>query len=326
MEINHLSNSVRYTGRWAKREDAAITTATGGTIELAFTGKCCVLKFDMHLNSEPFPHIYIQLDNGAKTETRIEHFIRVEAPESGNHVLKIIFKCSMEDQQRWYEPLVAKVAFIGAEADGEGILPEDTRKIIEFIGDSITEGTWVDEHRMPYGDRRNHRNMAFQNDSTGTYAYLTAEALNMKPCIMGYGSVGITKSGGGGVPKVADAYPYYFHNHPIEPSGAEIIVINHGANDYMASAEEYINGYKELLDIVRNINPTAKIIVVAAYVERFNSELGEMIENYNTEKNDHIYFINTKGWIPKEHIHPTRDGHRIVANNLTNKLREILGI
>ena len=324
MEISHLSKSIRYTGRWAKREDAAITTAAGAMIDLAFCGKTCVLKFDVNMNFEPFPHIYIQLDNGTKIETRIEHYIRIETPQSGNHTLKIIFKSSMEDQQRWYEPLVAKISFIGFEADEEGSLPEDNRKIIEFIGDSITEGTWVDEHRLPYGDRCNHRNMVFQNDSTATYAYLTAEALGMKPHIMGYGSVGITKSGGGGVPKVAEAYPYYFHNNPAEPSGAEIIVINHGANDFMANAQQYTEGYKELLGIVRKINPEAKIIVVSAYLERFNNELGEMIERYNTPENDNVFFINSKGWIPKEPIHPPRDGHKIVAKLLTDKIKEII--
>ena len=324
MVISHLSNSVRYTGRWAKKENAAVTTAPGAILEIAFIGKECVLIFDTSMNYEPFPHIYIQLDNGTKTETRIEHYIRVEAQSSGNHILKIYFKCAMEDQQRWYEPLTAKITFTGAEADGEGTLPEDNRKIIEFIGDSITEGTWVDEHRMPYGDRRNHRNMAFQNDSTATYAYLTAEALGMKPHIMGYGSVGITKGGGGGVPKVIEAYPFYFHNTPVEPSGAEIIVINHGANDYMATAEEYTEGYTKFLEIVRKINPNAKILSVSAFMERYNDELEKAVKEYNANKNDNVFFINSKGWIPPEPIHPTREGHKKVSVKLTEKIKEFL--
>ena len=51
---------------------------------------------------------------------------------------------------------------------------------------------------------------------------------------------------------------------------------------------------------------------------------GAMIEDYNKCENDNVYFINTKGWIPKSPVHPLRDGHRIIAENLTKKLLEIL--
>lgn len=327
MIITHLNKAIRYTGRWAKRENAAITTAPGAFLEIAFRGKDCVLMFDVNMNMEPFPHIYIQVDNGTKVETRVEPYIRVEASENGDHVLKVIFKSAMEDQQRWYEPLVAKLTFIGAEADEEGTLPVEDRKIIEFIGDSITEGIWVDECRMPYaGGRGNHKNMVYQNDSTATYAYLTAEALGMIPCIMGYGSVGITKGGGGGVPKVDEAYACCFHKNSMPSTGAEIIVINHGANDYLASAEEYTQGYRTFLELVREKNPSAKIVVLSAFLGRYAVELGEMVKEFNQSRDDKIIYINTCGWIPKEPVHPARDGHRIVANNLVQKIMEVVNV
>ncbi len=323
MKVSHLSNSVRSFGRWAKREDALVTTALGSYLELAFTGKWCDLSFDTKLNSEPYPHLYIQVDGGAKTEVRVEPFIRIETPQEGNHVVKITYKSAMEDQQRWFEPLVGKISFTGFEADGEGVLPEDNRKIIEFIGDSITEGTWANEERAPFpGGYNNHNNMVFQNDSTATYACLTAEALGMKPYTMGYGAVGLTKGGSGGVPRVYEAYPYIFNNVERVPSGAEIIVINHGANDYDATEEEYITAYEEFIKLVRKINPDAEIVALSAYIYRYNKALGEMVKKYNKENDDSVLFVDTDGWIPKDPIHPTREGHKTVSKNLVPILKE----
>ena len=322
MVISHLSPAVRYTGRWAQKEDVSVTTAPGAMLEVAFCGSYCELMFAVKMNAEPFPHVYIQVDDGARVETRIEHYMRVEAPEAGNHVVRVIYKSAMEDQQRWYEPLTGKVSFIGADAEAEGVLPEDTRKIIEFVGDSVTEGVWVDEPKMPYGNRSNHRNMVFQNDATATYAYLTAEGLGMRPYIMGYGGEGITKGGGGGVPKVYEAYPYCFAGQLREASGAEIIVINHGANDMYKSAEEYVEGYEVFLDLVREINPNAKVVAMSAFYGVYVEELRGMVEAYNESRKTEVFFIDTSGWIPKHPMHPTREGHKTVAEKLIPILKE----
>lgn len=322
MVISHLSESIKYTGRWAKREDAAITTAPGAMFELAFQGKACVLQFNVDMNAAPYPRIYLQLDNGARAEVGVDHYIRVEAPEAGNHVLKMIYKSAMEMQPRWYEPLIGRISFIGYEADGEGVLPEDNRPIIEFIGDSITEGIWVDAGRKPY--KFWQENLVFENDSTATYAYLTAEALGMKPYIMAYGALGLTKGGNGGVPIAAKAYPYCFDQTPAEPSGADVVVINYGANDQFVTADVYIEKYEEFLGLVRDIHPSAKIVVLSAFGGFHHTELGKFVAEYNQKKDEKIFFIDSTGWIPKEPIHPLRSGHAVVAEKLTKILREVL--
>lgn len=322
MIISHASKSVRYTGRWKVGNEAAVTTAPGAMFEMAFKGCNCVLMFDVNMNAEPFPHVYIQLDNGARIEVSIDHYIRVEASENGNHILKVIYKSAMEMQPRWYEPLVGKVSFIGAEADGEGDLPAENKKIMEFIGDSITEGIWVDEGRAPH--KYYQKNMVFENDATATYACKTAETLGMRPYIMGYGAVGITKAGKGGVPKVYEAYPFCFNNTPINSSGADVVVINHGANDQLASAQEYVCGYREFLDLVRSRNPAAKIVVLSPFCGAFHTELGRMVQQYNVENTENVIYIDTFGWIPEEPLHPAREGHKVVADKLIKKLKEVL--
>ena len=325
MFLDIKSKAIRFTGRWDTNGDCAITTAPGGMIEVAYKGKAAVLKFNTEMNMNPYPHLWIQVDGGAKVETAVDRVIRIEAPEDGNHVIKVIYKSAVEIQHRWYGPLIGKLCFMGAEVYGEeGELPEDNRKIIEFIGDSITEGVLIDE--FYHFEQYDQFNRPVQDDSTATYAYLTAMALGMKPVIMGYGAVGVTHGGCGSVPKAADAYPYNFAGSKAKAQGSDVIVINHGANDAWGTEEAYISEYKNLLDVVRKVNPESKIVVLSAFYGVYPEALKALVEKYNSENGDSIKFIDTKGWIPKEPLHPLRDGHRIVAENLTRELKRIFGI
>lgn len=323
MLLNNKSNSVRLTGRWAHFDDGiSETTAVGSTIECAFCGKTAVLRFDASYSHHPFPHLYIIVDNGAKIETSLLEYLRIETENDGEHLLKIIFKSAVEDQPRWYRPLDSKVRFIGVEVEKEGTLPKDTRKTIEFIGDSITEGVLIDAENRPLAGIDTF-NRPYQDDSTATYAYLTAEKLNLKPIIMGYGSVGITKDGCGAVPKAINSYPYCFNNIPLEPSCADITVINHGAND-RANPEGYIEGYYEFLKLVRLRNPNTKIVALGAFCGFAADELAILVEKFNKNENDNVVYINTTGWIPKEPLHPLRDGHIKVSEKLAPELLKLL--
>lgn len=105
-----------------------------------------------------------------------------------------------------------------------------------------------------------------------------------------------------------------------------MIVINYGANDASAPAEEYIKAYSGFLSLVREINPSAKIVVLSAFMGVYPKELGEMVEKYNSEQNDDVLFIDSAGWIPKEPVHPLRDGHRVIAEHLSKILKEKLDI
>ncbi len=322
MFINTDSSSIRFTGRWFKEENGSVTaTAPGSMAEIAFYGNMAVLHFDVMTNREPYGHLWVSVDNGARVEVPLCEYIRVNAQSLGVHIIEIIYKSASEIHHRWYQPLEGKVTFLGYEADGEGQLPEDNRKIIEFIGDSITEGVAIDTEYRPFEFYQWNR--PHQDDSAATYAFLTAKNLNLRPVIMGYGSVGITKSGCGAVPKAEESYPYCFDNAPYRDD-ADYIVINHGANDSGACEKDYISGYLRLIDLIRKNNTKAKIIVLSAFCGVFDEELGIAIQKYNAERNENIYFISSKGWAIDERLHPGRDGHIALAEKLSDALKEIL--
>lgn len=325
--FSHCHPCVRLSGRWDTREENyAVSTTPGAYIEIAFRGNMAVLVFDVETNEQPYPHLWISVDGGAKVEAPLDTYLRICAqgkPEE-NHVAKIIYKGGVERHHRWYQPLVGKITFVGADLEQPGELPEDRRKTIEFVGDSITEGVLIDAGYSAY--QENQHNRVYMDDACATYAWLTAEALGLRPIVMGYGAVGVTKSGQGAVPKAAKAYPYCYDGCPISHPSADFILINHGANDSRSPVEQYLEEYEGLLEVIREKNPSSQLIVLSAFCGVYPSQLEKMVEDYNQRHDDHVFFINSTGWIPKEPLHPLRDGHQIVAARLTEILRGKFGL
>lgn len=328
-KFSYTDPSVRLTGRWDTTDPRyAEATATGSYIEFAFEGRMAVALFDTLTNAEPRLHLWIEIDGGVRTEATVEDYMRIDARTEGTHLCRIIFKSSMEHYARWYRPLRSKVSFVGYIAQESAPLPADDRKTIEFVGDSITEGVLVDEdYFRPTGvpvHPIDHMCRPFQDDVCGTYAWLTAEALDLRPVFMGYGAVGTTRAGCGKVPPAPVAYPYNFDGSPITRPTPDIVLINHGANDRGAPAEVYTEKYGQLLDVIREMNPNAKVISVSAFCGGHHEALGEFIKKYNEEKGADVAFIDTFGWIPVDPLHPLRDGHRTVSENLAKILRDII--
>jgi len=328
MRVSYRHESVRLTGRWdVRNEKYAETTTPGAYIEFAFEGKMAMAMFDTWANPEPRLHLWVQLDGGAMTQTPIDSYLRIIAPTEGKHICRIIYKGGAEVHARWYLPLEGKVSFIGFEAEKCIAIGEDTRKTIEFVGDSITEGVLIDVDY--YGEGRpkssiDQHNRVYQDDACATYAWLTAEALNLRPIVMGYGAVGTTRSGQGRVPAAPLAYPYNFEGSPISRPEPDYILINHGANDRGHTAEEYVTKYGELLDVIRKLNPNAKIISLSAFCGGHHEALEKFIAEYNEKNGTNIPFIDSTGWVPVEPLHPLRDGHKIIAEHLTEILKNIL--
>ena len=323
MFIPYTDASVRLTGRWGVWNNTACATAAGATIEAAFRGRMARLQFNLEFNEHPYPHVWISVDGGARVEAPLSPYLRVAAPDDGEHVVTVIYKGSVEMHHRWYQPLIGKIAFCGLEADAPAGLPADERPVIEFVGDSITEGVLIDAECNVHAN--GWLNRPYMDDVTATYAWLTAEALGLRPLMMGYGAVGITRSGCGSVPKAEAAYPYCFADMPMTyPTPPGYVLINHGANDRGASAEDYIAGYRRLLDLIRRTHPQARLIALSAFCGAFAKDPGAMVAAYNRENGCDVLFIDSTGWVPVEPLHPLRDGHREIAGHLTGILRREL--
>ncbi len=329
MNISYTHESIRLTGRWDMRDPhCAVATAAGSYLEFAFEGTMAVARFDVIANATPRLHLWIQLDGGVMVESPIDSHLRIKAPSDGFHICRIVYKGGSEQDRRWYLPLTGKVSFIGVQTDKPVPIPADDRRTIEFVGDSITEGVLIDtdfnsanDPILPFGDCLR----AYQDDSCATYAWLTAEALNMRPVIMGYGAVGVTKSGCGGVPAAQDSYLYNFEGSPITHKPCDCIVINHGANDFHSPEAQYLENYAKLLDVVRRRNPDSTVVVLSAFCGVHHEALGRMVEAYNQENHAQVHFIDSTGWASNGPLHPLRGGHKTISEHLVPLLHEILG-
>ncbi len=318
MIIKSNSDKIHYTGRWNVTESSATSTANGNYFEFMYSGECAVIGFDTSYTRIPFPHIYISVDGGANIEVSLDRFVRISA-EEGEHKVCVILKGSVENQHRWFAPIEAKVSLLEIEADDFLDLPEDTRPVIEFIGDSITEGISIDVGYSNYG---NNKDMVYWDDSTAGYAWRTAKLLNFRPVIMGYGCLGTTKGGAGGIPPVAKSYKYYSDGYTMESQQADFIVINHGTNDRRADKEIFQKRYFEFLSVVRERNPLSKIISLTPFSGCLAKEIKEVVEKYNKETDDTVFCIDTTGWIEPEPIHPLRTGHKTVSEKLSRIIKE----
>ena len=338
MFIHWHDPAVRLTGRWTRLQQAGddnhtyiqaptahtTTSAAGSYFELAFKGDSALLQFEMGYVETHAPHLWIQVDGGASVEAPVDRFLRIMADGDGNHVVRVTYKGGVEQFPRWYAPLMGAISFIGAEVEAPGELPEDNRKIIEFIGDSITEGvlTDVDYSVAPYV--LDQLNRPYQDDNSATYASLTAKRLNLRPIFQAYGAVGLTRAGCGSVPRAGLIYPYVYDGIPYTGEKPDIIVINHGANDRGATAEEYIMRYAELIDQLRANTPDAIIVCLTAFCGGFDSDVVEFVEKYNQSHEKPIHCISSKGWVPLEPLHPPREGHRVIADHLIPLVKKIL--
>ena len=329
MHASYQHESVRLTGRWDTRDpNAATTTTTGAYVEFAFEGRMALAHFDILTNMTPYLHLWVQLDGGDMVETSIDSHLRIMAKTDGKHICRIIYKGGAEKDRRWYLPLTGKVSFVGVQAEKLIPIGEDTRPVIEFVGDSITEGVLIDvdykegfDCDATYKDQDRRR---FQDDVCATYAWQIAEALDLRPVFMGYGAVGVTREGQGKVPAASAAYPFNFDGSPITHAPSKYVLINHGANDRSKPAELYLEKYEELLDVVRSYNPDATVISLSAFCGAHHAELGEMIARYNEKNGCNVHFIDSNGWISPEPLHPLRDGHTTVASRVIPLLREIM--
>ena len=329
MNIPYTHESIRLTGRWdTSSPAAAVTTNTGSYIEFAFEGRMALARFDILTNAQPRLHLWIELDGGDRIEAPIDSHLRVIAKNDGAHVCRIIYKGGTEKDRRWYHPLTGKVSFIGVQTEKPLPIAPDTRRTVEFVGDSITEGVLIDDDFNTANDPLLHFDgclRCYQDDVCATYAWLTAEALDLRPVFMGFGAVGATRAGCGDVPAAPRSYPYNFDGSPITHPSCDVIVINHGANDRKKPVELYLEKYEELLDVIRARNPKSTVISVSAFCGAHHEELGERLAAYNRKNNCTVHYIDTFGWIPEEPLHPLRDGHKTVAEHLIPRIRAIIG-
>ena len=224
-------------------------------MEIAIDGD--FLKIVLHSTGKSYMRVYI---DGSKEGERItvfegekEYTVRIGV-KTGRHTVRIV-KATEESAAIW--TVKALVANLLAP-------PQKPRFKMEFIGDSITAGYGV------LGEA-NEEYSVDNSDSTKSYAYRTAQALNANYSIIGWS--GICVKAYQFVPdlNMTQLYSQVSNANPAPYLGgfdADAVVLNLGTNDtaYLLSGKDTAYGekfpidYRALLTAIRAKNPRAYIV------------------------------------------------------------------
>jgi lysophospholipase L1-like esterase len=325
---------LQYWGRWDQRNAAttgAVTVNTGSTIIARFQGSHITLHFTTTQYSHQFPTLWLQVDDGEWKVIQPAEDLRISpAPlPSGSHVVRLVVKGFREWENRWDTPLVGSVVFRGVTPDpGTELLPPPERpsKVVEFLGDSITEGVLV----LNTGPRETWTREGWPQFSDGrrSWAYQSALLAGVEPRTVGFGRLGLSINANGGVPPALHSFPFVYSGAPIDKTRLpDAVVINMGTNDgQRVSGEVFGPLYRTYLETIRKTYPAAQILCLRP----FNGAHASVIQGVVHELRDSkIRYVDTTGWIdPEKHttdkVHLNLDGNQLAAEKVAAILKRVL--
>jgi lysophospholipase L1-like esterase len=325
---------LQYWGRWDQRNAAstgAVTVNTGSTIIIRFQGTHVTLHFTTTQYSHQFPALWLQVDEGEWKEVRPAEELRISpAPlPAEDHVVRLVVKGFREWENRWDTPLVGSVVFRGVTPDaGTELLPAPERpaKLVEFLGDSITEGVLV----LNSGPRETWTRERWPQFSDGrrSWAYQSALLAGVEPRTVGFGRLGLSINANGGVPPALHSFPFVYSGTPVDKTRLpDAVVINMGTNDgQRVSGEVFGPLYRAYLETIRKTYPAAQILCLRP----FNGAHASVIESVVRELRDsRVRYVETTGWIDPEkdttdRVHLNLEGNRLAAEKVAAILKTVL--
>ena len=209
-------------------------------------------------------------------------------------------------------------------------LPAESKKMkLEFLGDSITCGYGV----LASKDVKTVN--TYEEDSTMSYAGLTAEALNAEirtECISGQG---IVHSCGENVGikfiEILDMVSRDKSGYKCDGYVPDVFIINGGTNDKLShvTLDEFVKGGVELLTAVRKMYPETPIIwMYGAMVHVFEVGVVKAVQQFNKQdKNTYSLIVKSINQYKNQtgaDGHPNVNGSIRCAGALKKKIAEIL--
>jgi lysophospholipase L1-like esterase len=338
-EISAADARIQYWGRWDLKEAGsigAITVNTGSTILANFHGTGAMLHFTVNQYPQQFPTLWLQVDD---QEWRVivpgdELPISRRPLADGDHSIRIVVKGFREWERRWDPPLESSIVFRGLSLTSGGKLldpPLRPNRLIEYVGDSITEGVLVLVDEKSAATRPRERWPQF-SDGRRTWAYQSSLMVGAEPRIVGFGRLGLTIQANGGVPPGIYSFPYIYNGVPIDKSKIpDAVVVNMGTNDGRASDEVFGPLYKAYIETIRKQYPSAMIFCLRPFAGAHGEIIHKTVESLSGGGDKMLRFVDTTGWIdPAAHttdrVHLNLDGNGIAAEKLAAILRKELNI
>jgi hypothetical protein len=243
------SPDIKYYGRWDNDSAETFKSYFGGAyFKVNFTGTTAKIKLAGPSN------IYVKIDNGNDVlYSNINGIVDLTPTplSEGIHSLRVTARAQNDSVK--FQGLILDTGAVTKQ-------PEIGTNIIEFIGDSITEG------------------FRTSKESLTSYAWKTGEALNSEHTQIAYSSICLKDGVKHDLEHNIGMSRTYFKLQPTETHQyspnwdsskytPDIIVVNLGSNDSSAKVSDFDfeNAYKEFLVNIRLKFPSAEIFVLRTF-------------------------------------------------------------
>ena len=292
-----------YFGRWDKSSSAQYVSYWGGAyLKVNFTGTTVKLIAGNKSN------FYSRIDDGpwvSHLNGKDTIDLTAKPLPSGTHKLVIA-------QGKDYD-YIFKFDGLVLDRGARTKKPKVSKKIVEYIGDSITTG---------YTDAQ---------AEVSDYAWVAAEDLGVEHTQIAYPGVNLVtwpNKGNGTIIQYFKARSFKFQDSPdwnFKAYTPNVIVINLGTNDNNNRVPDTVfqRVYIGLLTRVREQFPKAQIFALRTFLDLKTAPTIAAVKARNAAGDQKVHFIDTNGWLgPRKSddytdgLHPSINGHKKAAELL----------
>lgn len=305
--------------------------ATGKTAYFAWTASGLEFRIngtDAEIRIKPIgaseaPLLKVFIDGAFEDTLKIEtdQFYTVcENLPDGEHSIKIV----KQNDASQGAVMLTELRIKGSIMDK----PADSKRRIEFIGDSITVGMGNLGRTDIDGGK------AANQDGMRTYAALTALSLNAEFSVIARSGCGVVRDASGYPDIIFDKMYYDYgsrfilHQWDFSVNIPDVVVINLGTNDYFGgvSGEEIEAGVRVLIEKIRENYPDAHIIWAYGLmtyglwgnIQAAITELGDPRISFCSLPEQNADTVGAAG-------HPGLKAHNAAAQVLTAHIKAVMG-
>ncbi len=241
-----------------------------------------------------------------------EHRVPVEVlADPKPHIIRLVVSGIRETDPLWMEG--AGLHFGGLVVDSGGIVepaPAPNRYVL-FLGDSITAGI----------NALGRGSVPAVNAAETAYPRVASDRLRLDCYPLGFGAIGITRGGNGGVPPASGVLDHSMHACPVGETPPPVaVVVNLGTNDRSADARSFADGYHAYLRLVRGRYPSVPVLCMRPFVGCFAHEIAAAAEEVGG------IYVDTTDWNVQtsDGVHPGPSGHETAGRRLADMLGSLV--
>lgn len=333
------ANELKPLGRYEVKEGRLELIGSAVHFGVSFEGKQCVLSVSLNEGQD---HNYIQYELDGTYQKRIKvqgaalSTLIIPASTSGKHTLWI-YKAT--------EAHTGPVFVHKLQAENLIALSIPKRKLIEFIGNSITCGAASDDSEVPCGQGEYHD----QHNAYQAYGPRLARMLGVNyflSSVSGYGMYRNWNSEGPTLPQVYDKLDLQGNSSRIwevSTYSPQVISIALGTNDFSDGdgksarapfdADKYISAYVAFVKKLRSAHPKASIVLLNSptvggareevFKQCLNSIKEQVDKAFPSRKPIYVYFFKS-GSVGGCSGHPDLKDHEMMARQLLEFFNKIL--